>query len=308
MKNESRLGMDQLQLAFFNQRFEIQYLRATGDQFQELFRRIMEFGYSGDFVAVRPHGKLGDLKCDGYLASAGTIFQCYAPKGMEIKKLTSKMDEDFHGAVKHWGAQMKSWVFVHNDPQGLPAPALLLLNSFAVEVDGLSTGHWALEELRNIVMALPVEKLELLFGAAPVSSLMIQVDNEDIDFVIKAVQRINPGPNPPLRAPSAGKLEANDLSTSVAALLTAGRISEPAVDAFLASYPDPGLGEAVAEAFRNKYRELKSEAVSPDEVFDGLLSFAGGDTGGAKRQAAALAVLSYFFERCDIFEEPVLAS
>lgn len=300
--------MDQVQHAFFSLRFENQYLRSTGDVFQELFRRIMELAYPGDFVAVRPHGSIGDLKCDGYQASTATVFQCYGPKNMKIADLAAKMDEDFHGAVEHWGAQMKSWVFVHNDHHGLPAPALQLLNAFAKEVDGVSTGHWALEELRAIVMALSVDKLEALFGAVPGYGLMAQVDNEDIDLVIKAVQRIDPGPTPPLRAPSAEKLEANELSAAVATLLTAGRISEPSVDAFLASYPDPGLGEAVGEAFRNKYQALKSQGLSPDEVFDSLFSFAGGDAGGAKRQAAVLAVLSYFFERCDIFEEPVPVS
>ncbi len=268
----------------------------------------MEIAYPGDFVAVRPHGRLGDLKCDGYQASTGTVFQCYGPKSMRIAELTTKMEEDFHGAVEHWGAQMTSWVFVHNDHHGLPAPALQLLNAFSKEGDAVSTGHWALEELRTVVMALPVDKLEILFGAVPGYGLMVQVDNEDIDLVIKAVQRIDPGSNPPLRAPSAEKLEANELSAAVATLLTAGRIGEPAVDAFLAGYPDPGLGEAVAEAFRNKYQMLKSQGLSPDGVFDSLFSFAGGDIGGAKRQAAVLSVLSYFFERCDIFEEPVLVS
>ncbi len=114
--------MDRIQRAFFSLHFENQYLRSKGDIFQELFRRIMELAYPGDFVAVRPHGNLGDLKCDGYRMGTGTLFQCYGPKGMELAKLTAKMDEDFHGAVKHWGKQMKSWVFVHNDEDGLPAP------------------------------------------------------------------------------------------------------------------------------------------------------------------------------------------
>lgn len=297
--------MDQLQRAFFGWRFETQFLRATGDIFQELFRRIMELAFTGDFVAVRPHGNIGDLKCDGFLSSTGTVFQCYGPKGMKLSDLTSKMDEDFHGAVEHWGAQLKTWVFVHNDPDGLPAPALRLLNAFDQEFAGVRTGHWTFGELQQIVMSIPPEKLETLFGAAPRLDQIVQIDNDDIDFVIRAVQRTDPGPNPPLRAPSAAKLAANGLSPAVSALLTAGRIGEAVVENFLDHYHDPTLGETVAEAFRQKYQTLKLQGLSSDAVFDSLFTYSGGSAGGAKRQAAVLAVLSYFFERCDIFEEPV---
>jgi hypothetical protein len=43
--------------------------------------------------------------------------------------------------------------------------------------------------------------------------------------------------------------------------------------------------------------------MSPDEIFTELQTFAGGMDGVPSQQAAVLSVMSYFFERCDIFED-----
>lgn len=297
--------MDELQRAYFSLRFENRYLRSTGESFQDLFRDVMELAYPGDFIPVRPHGNKGDMKCDGYRSGGRIVFQCYAPKGMKLDRLIAKMEEDFHGAVRHWGGRMASWVFVHNDYHGLPAPALQRLEDFAAKVDGVETGHWAYAELRDIVSTLPLDRLEILLGAAPGKSQVVQVANEDIDLVIRAVRRSEPNLDSPLKAPSPEKLRANNLSAAVATLLTAGRLGEPAVDVFLSTHFDPGLGEAAADAFRSEYVSLKRQGLSSNEIFDSLLSFVGGNSGGAKHQAAALAVLCYFFERCDVFEDVV---
>ncbi len=79
---------------------------------------------------------------------------------------------------------------------------------------------------------------------------------------------------------------------------------------------DPGVAEVRAvrerlaaecgndlQEFRRRYAQLQGSGRSPDQIFGHLQQYAGtgGDPG---RQAAALAVLSYFFERCDIFEDP----
>jgi hypothetical protein len=48
---------------------------------------------------------------------------------------------------------------------------------------------------------------------------------------------------------------------------------------------------------------LKSVGLGPDEIFGELQAFAGGMDREPSRQAAVLAVLSYFFESCDIFED-----
>jgi hypothetical protein len=101
-----------------------------------------------------------------------------------------------------------------------------------------------------------------------------------------------------------GKIEANALTESVATLLKAGMANAPLVRAFFEQWHDETLGERVAESFRAKYQTLRGQ-FCPDEIFAELELWAGGaDRGSPKHQLAVLAVLSYYFDSCDIFEEP----
>lgn len=87
-------------------------------------------------------------------------------------------------------------------------------------------------------------------------------------------------------------------------LLRQGRRREKLVEDFFSKWPDPGYGEDIAEDFRIRYRALKAAGLGPEAIFTQLQGFAGGMDGEPAHQGAVLAVLSYFFERCDIFEDP----
>ena len=101
-----------------------------------------------------------------------------------------------------------------------------------------------------------------------------------------------------------GKIEANALSESVATLLKQGMAKAPLVEAFLAQWNDETLGERLAEAFKAEYLGLR-EQFTPNQIFSELQSWAGGNQRGApEHELAVLTVIAYYFERCDIFEEP----
>ena len=295
--------MDDLQRHFYRLHFRAAYLERKGAAFEDLFSRIMAHAHPGDFEPVRPYGKLGDLKCDGYRASNKTVFQCYGPSTPALDKLLAKMRRDFEGAVEHWGDRMERWSLVHNWNDGLPAPATQLLADFRQSHTDLDVGVTGYAELFETAMGLAVPKLEDLFGPVPSQRALADLDFETLRPVVNSIQRMDPGDDPPLLAPSPSKLAANELSDDAAGMLRLGRRREPLVEAFLDRYPDPSLGEEIAEGFRERYRVLKDEGRPPEEIFIALQDFAGGMSGTAARQAAVLAVLSYFFERCDIFED-----
>lgn len=295
--------VDETQRSFYGLKFENAFLRGKAKAFETLFSRILAHAFPGDFKPVRPYGPKGDLKCDGFRSSDGTVFQCYAPDTTKLPELLAKIDEDFSGAVTHWGAQMRRWEFVHNDVRGLPAEAVKAL-------DALDTAHPKIEvvvmgeaELRAITLGLDLSKLEDLFGAVPSRRTLEQLDFNALRPVLIAIQRRDPGAEPPLAAPSADKLSHNALSEDAAALLRQGRRRETLVQDFFDQWPDPSLGEDIAEAFRARYQALKGVGLDPDAIFGELQSFAGGMSGEPARQGAVLAVMSYFFERCDIFED-----
>ncbi|UWR33521.1 hypothetical protein K3759_00035 [Sulfitobacter sp. W027] len=295
--------MDDLQRHFYRLHFRTAFLERKGAAFEDLFSRIMGHAYPGDFEPVRPYGKLGDLKCDGYRASDKTVFQCYGPSTPTLDKLLAKIRRDFKGAVAHWADRMMRWSLVHNSDSGLPAPATQLLADFRQSHPDLYVGETGYAELFDTAMGLAVPKLEDLFGPVPSQRTLASLDFEALRPVVTSIQRMDPGGAPPLLAPSPSKLAANDLSDDAAGMLRLGRRREPLVEAFLDRYPDPSFGEEIAQGFRERYRVLKNEGRSSEAIFVALQDFAGGMFGTAARQAAVLAVLSYFFERCDIFED-----
>jgi hypothetical protein len=97
------------------------------------------------------------------------------------------------------------------------------------------------------------------------------------------------------------------LSGDSGLLLQMGRRKSGLVDIFFRKSARPDLGERIAEAFRMRYAELKSLGLPADSIFKHLQDYAGMN-GEPTRQGAALAVLSYFFDNCDIFEDPIAVS
>jgi hypothetical protein len=299
--------LEDTQRIFYGLKFELAFLREKGKAFEILFARIMSHAFEGDFERVRAYGPKGDLKCDGFRVSDGTVFQCYAPDSMKLSELIDKVDQDFQGAVVHWGARMRRWEFVHNDDRGLPAQAVQKLDDLRAANPTIEIAVFGEAEMRNVVMGLELHQLEDLFGAVPSQRTLERLDFASVRPVLMAIQRRQPDAEPPIGAPSPLKLQSNKLSADTAALLRHGRRREKLVQDFFDDWPDPSFGEDIAQAFRTRYKSLKAAGLAPDQIFCQLQSFAGGMDGEPSHQGAVLAVLSYFFERCDIFEDALQA-
>jgi hypothetical protein len=297
--------LDDTQRSFYGLKFEIAFLREKGLAFQTFFARVMSHGFTGDFKPVRPYGRRGDLKCDGFRSSDGTVFQCYAPDAIQLAALLAKIDSDFYGALAHWCSRLRRWEFVHNDIRGLPGDAIQKLQDLRAAHKTIEIGVFGEAEMRAVVMGLALHQLEDLFGVVPSQRTLEMLDFAALRPVLLAIQRLEPAVELTIVAPSLAKLQNNALSDDAAALLRQGRRREKLVQDFFDSWPDPSFGEAIAEGFRGRYQSLKAMGLSPEEIFSQLQRFAGGMDGEPARQAAVLAVMSYFFERCDIFEDDI---
>lgn len=290
--------------AYYMQRFEILFLRAKGNEFQTLFERLMGLAYKADFMACRPWGKIGDRKNDGFLKSERRLFQVYAPNEMTAKEAIAKISEDFEGAKLHWGTHFDKWVFVHNASDGLPPHVQTLLLNFEKANSGITLEPWSLEEFRLIFRKLTTDDLVPWLGAAPSEATKASLGFGDLRPVLVTLgQRPEPSDSPVRNVPM-GKIEANALSVSVATLIKSGMGKAPLVERFFEQWHDETLGERIAEAFRTEYQRLRP-LHTPNEVFVELQTWAGGrDRGTPEHQMAILAVIAYYFERCDIFEAP----
>lgn len=293
---------DQLQRAFYGCAFKTAYLDKRGTAFQEWFVKMAGHAYGPDFEEVKPYGAQGDHKCDGLRRSLGMLFQCYAPDRFEDGKAIPKITTDFSGAVDHWPGTLKAWTFVHNDRNGLSPGVTKCLTDLSAKHPGIAIAPWNDTELHSLVMDLEVHQLEDVFGFAPSMRALDNVGFEQLQPIVSSIQRQKPDPNAKLIPPSENKIEHNKLSVDAADLLRLGRRKEARVQDYIDKMVRPDVAEEIAEAIRDQYRSLKSLGLEPDEIFARLQKFVGVQ-GEPPRQAAALAVLCYFFERCDIFED-----
>jgi hypothetical protein len=295
--------LDELEKGYYGQAVKIACYEKHGTEFQSFFEKFMLMNHGDDFVCVRPHGNTGDRKCDGYLQSEKIVFQCYAPElPLAQTETISKINEDFNGAKKHW-IEMIAWKFVTNK-HAIPPDVLSHLNKLEKDHNPITVRLFTYETMREIILSLPKDRLIELFGAMPTSQQMQQLTFNDIKPVLDHLQKNKPDPNYPVNAPSLEKLKANGLSEDVEVLLRHGRLKEPLVEQFFNGYPDPDFGEQIAQSYREYYQVLKSQNLPSDDIFRALQVFTGGQERSLPvREAAILAVMSYFFERCDIFED-----
>ncbi|HZG44561.1 MAG TPA: hypothetical protein VEY93_16535 [Longimicrobium sp.] len=114
-------------------KFELEFLKKKGNEFQDFFAAIMEVRYPDDFQRVRPWGKSGDRKNDGFRRSNGQLFQVYAPNELTATDAIAKIDEDFRGAQSFWKDHLKIWTFVHNASSGLGPDVLAKLLDLRAE-------------------------------------------------------------------------------------------------------------------------------------------------------------------------------
>lgn len=296
--------MDSLQRSIYSDRFHLAFHKLKGVAFQDWFVRIAAYAFGADFEEVRPYGRHGDLKCDGRRISSGSVFQCYAPDTMKEAALIKKIDKDFNGARQHWANNMQEWVFVHNDARGLPPKVVQWLDGLRQAHYPLKIATWSEPELFHLVMGLDRSRLLSLFGPAASIETIDRLAMSDLAPIIDALQRQEPDlADPVLTPPSPEKLTKNALSEDSGFFLQMGRRKAALVESFFHKSPRHDLGERIAEAFRLRYAELKALDLPADTIFKHLQDYAG-FSGEPKRQGAALAVLAYFFDSCDIFEDP----
>lgn len=293
-----------LQQAYYELRFTDAFRSAKGDAFQTFFEKLMGMAYKADFMACRPWGNQGDHKNDGFLKSERRLFQVYAPNEMRAAEAIAKIGEDFNGAIAYWGQHFDKWVFVHNAIDGLPPHVQRLLLELEQANHGIKLEPWGLEELRLIFRKIQLCDLQLWFGLVPSEETKSELVFSDLQIVLKTIADRQPPPSLEVRDVPMGKIAANALSESVATLLKAGMTKAPLVKAFFNQWHEETLGERIAESFRSKYQELRGQ-FCPDDIFAELELWAGGaNRGTPNHQLAVLAVLSYYFDSCDIFEAP----
>jgi hypothetical protein len=119
--------------------------------------------------------------------------------------------------------------------------------------------------------------------------LGMQPDSSEINFNITNITQ---------------KISKNQLTQEVHFLLTMGMGKVKEVGRFIEVNANlrPDFPEKLKAGFSAEYQRLWTAGIKGDSLFESLHKFSCGNSSDIRKAAAGLAVLSYLFEKCEVFE------
>ncbi|MBK9262925.1 MAG: hypothetical protein IPM54_24365 [Polyangiaceae bacterium] len=301
---------------FARQIFELRVRRAKGEAFQELFNAVLQLRYP-DFIPMRPYGDVGDRKNDGYLRNSGTFFQVYAPRDptKSIAQAAKKAQDDFAGLYSHWNTThtVRAYRFAFNDEYGGSVVPIEDALAAISQANSIPTQVFLAKDLETEAFELPMDKLErILDTLLPDPGEIADADYDAVRAVISHVMHSD-APNPragKLLAPDfTTKLQFNALSEYNADLLRVAARQSDVVGNFFSNRSGThrqDLRDHLAEIYAHARQRAQKSRATADIVFVDILEAMQPPSRKNDRQIqnAALIVMAYYFEACDIFEAP----
>lgn len=293
---------------------------SDGQAYENLFTKVMGYAHVG-FVQVKPQGAIGDRKNDGYDPSCGHYYQVFAPEDRESSeaKAAKKVKTDFDGLLKHWQktCPIKRFSFVFNDKfkgtfPTIEADLAAIKSKHNLELcDSLLAKH-----LEERLFKLADDQILAVIGNIPDPGQIKKIDYSILREVINLILATRKPVNSTIvyRAPDfSDKIRFNGLGTQTASLLRVGSFHVSDIDDYFelnAEYVKQELRDALNRIYLDTKREYTGvEGVngeSPaDLMFFHILEAVTPEASRAA-QEAALVVMAYFFESCDIFEDPAM--
>jgi hypothetical protein len=312
--------MDATRRFFARQMLELQVHRAKGYGFENLFKAVMQRRYPA-FTPLQPYGNLGDRKNDGYVPSFGTFYQLYAPKQPDEKlaAAAAKAKTDFDGLKKHWNAQcpIKVYRFVFNDQYGGSVVPIEEAMASIAKVHGIDARPFLAKDLEAEALQLDLFQLQDVLGMLiPEPGLLADADYFAVRDVVEHVLNVATPvvPEGKLVAPAFdAKIKLNGLTDVVGRLLGAAALQTNVVDDYFSKRSATlrqALRDHLAAIYVKERNGATGQSLSSDAVFFGLLEATTPKSAVMKAsvQQAALVVMAYYFEACDIFEGPNAAA
>jgi hypothetical protein len=297
--------------------FHNKVLHSDGQAFENLFTSIIGKKYP-DFVQIKPQGPLGDKKNDGYSKANGIFFQVFAPEDARESEAeaVSKVKDSFTGIKAYWDSfcPVKQFFFVLNDKFKGSFPTIEKDLAEIKAAHSLSVCEIFLSKhLEDSLFQLSDDEILSIVGFIPAPEKIQKLDysimTEVLTHVMKHKKQLVP--DQILSAPDFDeKIRFNGLGKEVGALLTTASYHAGLVDEYFSLNSDfakQSVRNTLNELYINKakldFGTLSLTKNKSDQVFFEILK----STTPAQTEPAqnsALVLMAYFFESCDIFEEP----
>lgn len=294
-------------LMFKNKVFE-----SDGNAFECFFTKVMSC-HNANFQQVKPQGRIGDRKNDGFDKTTGTYYQVYAPEeiGKKETNAISKLKEDFNGLYSYWQklCPIHHFFYVINDKFKGGFPSIYAeLSKIHNEHPDVETGLFLAKDLENICLNLSDEDIDACLGYVPEIE-SIDVDYEVLNEVISYLLSVKVDLSAefiPTNPDFDKKISFNGLSETIGHYLRSHRINEHYVEDFFSlngTYTKDTLRGIFNGLYNKASSSIEDAEDKPDQVFTYILQ------NSCKRHDfaldnAILTLMSYYFEYCDIFQAP----
>ncbi len=302
--------------------FKERLSRLEGMAFQNFFSEIMQYSDS-DFKPVKPQGSQGDWKNDGHNPKAGCYYQVYSPERFDESSAVNKLKHDFTGLVSKWGETsvypngVQEFYFVINDrfrvtPGGYPTTIASLEK--LKQIHRLKKCELFLsKDLEDILLGLKEDQIISVIGYPPnpadIDVLPLNLVHEVITHIIDST-RIRSFNQSLVNPDFDSKIKFNRLDVTGHLLRDANYRSGSLEEYFNAN--SKFIRQEVRDRLKGLYDEVKSldlQGGTDGQLFHILNQITPTLSNTNNRlmkelQDAALVLMAYFFEFCDIFEEP----
>lgn len=277
-----------------------------GSAFQSFFEQIMEL-VDRSFIKVRPSGREGDWKCDGWSQDSGRCYQVYAPEHLTDGKAAAKISTDFNGAKEKWSSQLRSWIFVWSHHDALPPQAVAALNTIKEEHEGsIAVDQWGREQLWELVKKISTDDRIALLGAVPAIRQVSDSNAAEVqtllNFLVRNESAETDDADLGLTSLSE-KIKRNKLSKAVERMISAALPVARVVEDYVSKHPDIEYSAIVATALGRAYkRAVESGMSDPDDIFGHLVQFVSQGSMVPKQYWSAVGIVAHYFQLCEIFE------
>jgi hypothetical protein len=284
--------------------FQNKIYKADGQKFEDIFTDIMKYAYP-EFQQIRPYGRAGDKKNDGYIKPKGVYFQVYGPEDIakSVSYAKGKLKKDFAGLLQAWKPVNEFYFIINDKYKGIP-PELEIEMDKLLTNNNLKGGVKGATYLENVLFSLADDQIVAITGFIPDPSKIRSLDysmlNEVIDYIVHIP--LTKTVSSDISVPDWNeKIKFNKLSPLVAGLLNSGSIQIARLDEYLMNQ-----GDFLADTLRDKINEIyvsKKDDITGDELFWRVVTIAS-PREESVYQSAVIVIMAKYFEACDIFERP----
>lgn len=286
--------------------------QSDNQSFEDLVVKVLQL-QSTSFTPVKPQGRYGDRKNDGFDSETNTYYQVYGPEDLPKKETdaVNKLNEDFEGLKNYWsnnGFTIENFNYVVNDkykgayPELLKAIQSLKSSNPEITIELKRAFH-----IEDIFMSLDDDSQIQIVGAIPSPynisdvdySILTEVVNHILDFDLPDTEE-----EIPINPDFEKKLAFNSISKQTSDILRFAYQQTYVVNDFFNTNSKFAKDE-LRDKFEGLYEQAKCIFKNSDTISDNIFYYIRNESTPNKKLAyynAVYVLMAHYFEYCDIYE------